>query len=64
MCTNAMSIARRHLSIIVRLCDMSEQEAPVGELVRATVKNCLLAMQATGTEAQRGGRDHRAIAAA
>lgn len=51
MCTNAMSIARRHLSIIVRLCDMSEQEAPVGELVRATVKNCLLAMQATGTEA-------------
>ena len=35
MCTNAMSIARRHLGIIVRLCDMSEQDEPVAELVRA-----------------------------
>lgn len=50
MCTNAMSIARRHLGIIVRLCEMSEQDQPTGELVRATVRNCLLAMQAAGTE--------------
>ncbi len=50
MCTNAMSIARRHLCIIVRLCEMSEQEEPIGELVRATVRNCLLAMQTAGTE--------------
>lgn len=51
MCTNAMSIARRHLGIIVRLCDMSEQDEPVAELVCATVRNCLLAMQTAGTEA-------------
>jgi len=50
MCTNAMSIARRHLGIIVRLCEMSEQDEPIAELVRATVRNCLLAMQTAGTE--------------
>lgn len=51
MCTNAMRIARRHLAIIVQLADMAERGEPVDELVRATVRNCLLAMQSTGTEA-------------
>ncbi len=51
MCTNAMRIARRHLAIIVRLAEMAEQGEPVDELVRATVRNCLLAMQSTGTDA-------------
>ncbi|WP_075258483.1 hypothetical protein [Herbaspirillum camelliae] len=51
MCTNAMRIARRHLAIIVQLADMAERGEPVDELVRATVRNCLLAMQSTGTDA-------------
>lgn len=51
MCTNAMSIALRHVKIIARLGDMSEQDEPVDDLVRSTVRNCLLAMQAAGAEA-------------
>lgn len=51
MCSNAMSIALRHVKIIARLGDLCERNEPVEQLVRTTVRNCLLAMQAAGSEA-------------
>lgn len=51
MCTNAQSIAGRYVLIIRQLGDMSEDGEPVGELVRATVRNCLTAMRMAGADA-------------
>lgn len=54
MCSNAMSIALRHVKIIARLADLGDRggpNEPVDQLVKTTVRNCLLAMQAAGCEA-------------
>ncbi|MBP0599532.1 hypothetical protein J8I26_15550 [Herbaspirillum sp. LeCh32-8] len=51
MCTNAQSIAGHHVLIIERLGEMSEQGEQVEHLVRATIRNCLTAMQTMGVDA-------------
>lgn len=51
MSTNAQSIASHHVLIIERLAEMSEDGEPVENLVRATMRNCLTAMQTSGVEA-------------
>lgn len=51
MCTNAQSIASRHVQNIRRLGEMAEQGEQVGNLVRATIRNCLTAMETAGADA-------------
>jgi uncharacterized cysteine cluster protein YcgN (CxxCxxCC family) len=51
MCTNAQSIAGRHVQIIRRLGEMSRNGERVEDLVRSTVRNCFTAMRTAGTDA-------------
>jgi hypothetical protein len=50
MCTNAQSIANRHVQIIRKLGEMAEGGELVEELVRETIRNCLTAMQTAGAD--------------
>ncbi|NUU01856.1 hypothetical protein [Herbaspirillum robiniae] len=51
MCTNAQSIAGRHVQIVRRLGEMAENGEQVDQLVRATIRNCFTAMRTAGTDA-------------
>lgn len=50
MCTNAQSIAGRYVLIIGKLGEMAENGDPVGDLLRATVRNCLTEMRTAGAD--------------